>query len=139
MTKLSLIAIIVDCQPFLPNHKWIFDFHQKNQGFCLRGNKKEITCAGDSGSPAILKQNDKDILIGILRAGQTKCGKMWMQSSTKRLPKKSIQPSKYVAVPGKLMEWILKKGGKDIKVVKCHHQRVTAVWIRNGNVMNREF
>ena len=35
--------------------------------------------------------------------------------SSKRLPKKSISPSKYVAVPGKIMNWILKEGGKDIK------------------------
>ena len=35
--------------------------------------------------------------------------------SSKRLPKKSNSPSKYVAVPGKIMNWILKEGGKDIK------------------------
>ena len=43
-----------------------------------------------------------------------KCGKMLLQSS-KGLPKKSIAPAKYVAVPGTLMEWLLKEGGKDIK------------------------
>ena len=43
-----------------------------------------------------------------------KCGKMLLLSS-KGLPKKSIAPAKYVAVPGTLIEWLLKEGGKDIK------------------------
>ena len=60
-----------------------------------------------------------DYLIGITYTGQGKCGKKWMQSN-KRLPKKSIpkkstSPSRYVAVPGKIMLWIQEKGGNDIK------------------------
>ena len=103
---------------------------KKNRGFCVRGNNKETACDGDSGSPAILRRNDKDYLIGIAYGAQMKCGKMFQRSS-KNLPKKSVSPSKYVAVPGELMKWLLKEVGKDIKKqqknCKCHHQKVTAV------------
>ena len=53
-------------------------------------------------------------LIGIAYEAQMECGKMFLISS-KGLPKKSISPSKYAAVPGELMKWLLKEGGKDIK------------------------
>ena len=36
---------------------------------------------------------------------------MFMLSS-KGLPKKSVLPTRYVAVPGKLMNWLLKEGLK---------------------------
>ena len=42
------------------------------------------------------------------------CRKMFLLSS-KGLPKKSISPAKYAAVPGELMKWLLKEGGKDIR------------------------
>ena len=103
-------------QPFLQYHK-SFEYlisTKKNRGFCVRGNNKEKSCHGDSGSPAILKKNDTNYLIGIAYGGQTKCGKMFLLSS-KGLPKKSISPSKYAAVPGELMKWLLKEGGKVIK------------------------
>ena len=87
---------------------------KKSRGFCVRGNNKETACAGDSGSPAILKKNKKNYLIGIAFRAQMKCGKMLLQSS-KGLPKKSISPAKYAAVPGELMKWLLKEGGKVIK------------------------
>ena len=103
-------------QPFLQYHK-SFEYlisTKKNRGFCVRGNNKEKSCHGDSGSPAILKKNDTNYLVGIAYAGQTKCGKIFLLSS-KGLPKKSILPSKYAAVPGELMKWLLKEGGKVIK------------------------
>ena len=85
-------------------------------------------CHGDSGSPAIIRRNDNDYLIGIAFGAQEKCGKKLMVSY-KGLPKKSVFPSKYVAIPGKFMKWLLKKLGKDIKNqqenCKCHHQKVT--------------
>ena len=117
---------------FSQNHK-SFEYlisTKKDRGFCVRGNNKETACGGDSGSPAILKKNKKNYLIGIAFRAQKKCGKMFLRSSN-GLPKKSVSPSKYVAVPGKLMKWLLKEVGNDIKKqqnnCKCHHQKVTAV------------
>ena len=72
-------------------------------------------------------------MIGIVYKGQKKCGKMFMLSS-KGLPKKSVVPTRCVAVPGKLMNWLLKeglkwKGGlKPPKKWVCHgHGRSTSV------------
>ena len=83
-------------------------------------------CHGDSGSPAIIRRNDNDYLIGIAFGAQEKCGKKLMVSY-KGLPKKSVFPSKYVAIPGKFMKWLLMKLRKDIKKPpKGHHQKVTS-------------
>ena len=58
-----------------------------------------------------MTKNRKNYLIGIVYKAQPKCGKMFMLSS-KGLPKKSVLPTRYVAVPGKLMNWLLKEGLK---------------------------
>ena len=89
----------------------------ENQGFCVRGKNKELLCEGDSGSPAIWKnKNGVEYLIGIAFFGQDdfKCGRslMWSQ---KVLPKISVQPSRYVTIPGNIFEWIEEKGGKEME------------------------
>ena len=86
----------------------------EDRGFCVRGKNKETICNGDSGSPAIWKYKNEDYLIGILAAAQDHCEKQWMISS-KKLPKKSVKPSKVVAVRGKIMKWIVLKGGKEVR------------------------
>ena len=95
------------------------DSEIKKVGFCVRGKNKEVPCAGDSGAPAILKQDNKDYLIGINYAGQIKCGTQWLRSTSSNScipkPKKSNRPNYYNKIPGMVLEWILKIGGKDIK------------------------
>ena len=96
----------------------------EDRGFCVRGQYKEYKetiCGGDSGSPAIWRYKNKDYLIGILVAAQDDCEKQWMISS-KKLPKKSVKPSKVVAISA-IMKWIEQKGGKEVKtwIQKCPH------------------
>ena len=69
-----------------------------------------------SGSPAIWKYKNKEYLIGILSAAQEDCEKQWM-ISRKKLPKKSVKPSKVVAVREKIIEWIALKGGKEVRTM----------------------
>ena len=86
----------------------------EDRGFCVRGQNKETICSGDSGSPAIWKYKNEDYLIGILTEALEDCEKQWMISSRK-LPKKSVKPSKVVAIRGKIMKWIALKGGKEVR------------------------
>ena len=88
----------------------------EDRGFCVRGQNKETICNGDSGSPAIWKYKNKEYLIGILSAAQVDCEKQWM-ISRKKLPKKSVKPSKVVAVREKIIEWIALKGGKEVRTM----------------------
>ena len=89
--------------------------NEEKKGFCIRGNNKELVCHGDSGSPAVWKnKNGVEYLIGIAFFTQEGCRRKWMQSK-KVLPKKSVKPSKYVTIPGKIFEWIEEKGGKEME------------------------
>ena len=81
------------------------DLDQSHIGFCLIGkHRKESTCVGDSGGPAIWedpKFNNRAYLMGIASEGEV-CGKH------------PIVPSTFSSVPGKVMKWILKKGENDV-------------------------
>ena len=88
----------------------------ENRGFCVRGENNEMTCKGDSGSPAVWKnKNGVEYLIGInFFAGKTRCGRNWMKSQ-KVLPKKSVKPSRYVTIPGIIFKWIEENGGEEME------------------------
>ena len=101
-------------QTWYPNKRIPDNFYEiENTGLCVKGKFKEIIgCHGDSGSPAIWKHNDKDYLIGIHSEDQNDC----------EIPNnKPVAHSKYVAIPGVLVKWIEKKGGKEIEnmLQKC--------------------
>ena len=84
------------------------DLDQSHIGFCLIGkHRKESTCVGDSGGPAIWedpKYNNRAYLMGIASemGSEGVCGKH------------PIVPSTYSSIPGEVMNWILKKGGNDV-------------------------
>ena len=89
--------------------------NDEKRGFCVRGDNKELVCHGDSGSPAVWKnKNGVEVLIGVAFLSQAKCGRKWMQSH-KVLPKKSVNPSRYVKIPGTIFKWIDQNGGKEMK------------------------
>ena len=93
----------------------------EDRGFCVKGKNKETICNGDSGSSAIWKYKNVEYLVGILNEAQEDCEKQWM-ISRKKLPKKSVKPSKVVAIRA-IIKWIKKEGGKEVKswIKNCRH------------------
>ncbi|KAG8174203.1 hypothetical protein JTE90_026206 [Oedothorax gibbosus] len=41
---------------------------------CAKSNKNQGACSGDSGGPLIVKEGNKDVVIGVLSAGYNSCG-----------------------------------------------------------------
>ena len=78
----------------------------KHKGICVKGAKKETACMNDSGSGAFgFNEGGSAFLIGVAFYGGAKCRKELMLSG-KGLPKKSVRPTIYIPIAGKIYEWI---------------------------------
>ena len=86
----------------------------------------EMICRGDRGSSAIWydkkskKSPNKAYLIGVAFLSHYRCGKSKMTSNKEifgtQLKKKSVRPSRFVAIPGTIFQWIRQKGGQEMKI-----------------------
>ena len=91
-----------------PKRPHAANLENDHKGFCVLGKmRKESICIGDSGGPAIWedpKYNNRAYLMGIAseKGGDLVCGKY------------PVLPSTFSSVPGKVMKWVLKHGGKDV-------------------------
>ena len=91
-----------------PKRPHAANLEEDHKGFCVLGKmRKESVCAGDSGGPAIWEDpiyNNRAYLMGIASemGGKGLCGQ------------EPILPSTFSSVPGEVMEWVLKHGGKDV-------------------------
>ena len=78
----------------------------KHKGICVKGANKETACMNDSGSGAFgFNEGGSAFLIGVAFYGGAKCRKELMLSG-KGLPKKSVRPTIYIPIAGKIYEWI---------------------------------
>ena len=106
MQKVGNIKCFLDHHP---KHVHAKDLDQSRIGFCLIGkHRKESACVGDSGGPAIWedpKFNNRAYLMGIASemGGKGVCGE------------EPVLPSTFSSVPGEVMKWVLKHGGKDVE------------------------
>ena len=95
-------------QQVFPDSQHAVDLENDHKGFCVIGKmRKESICIGDSGGPAIWedpKYNKRAYLMGIASemGGKGVCGQ------------EPVLPSTFSSVPGEVMEWVLKHGGKDV-------------------------
>ena len=92
----------------------------KHKGICVKGANKETACMNDSGSGAFwFDENDEHaFLIGVAFYGGMKCGTELMLSG-KGLLKRSVRPTIYIPIAGKIYEWIKNQDiGNGIKLVK---------------------
>ena len=72
------------------------------KGFCASGKDGEVFCPGDSGGPAIWidrEDQNREYLIGIASA-YSFCGRQLSNSRP---------PGIFVAIPGKIADWIQNK------------------------------